>query len=114
MTYDVCADEWGIHTFHTDYVHCVFTVIVVCLVLCPFDMFFRATRIFLASNLLKIIIAPFAKVSFVQLFVADQLCSLVKVLLDLNYAVCFYATEGYISHDPAPCQVGSCGRLSVF
>ncbi len=98
------ADEWGIHVFHTDYIHCVFSALLVGVILCPFDYFFRSTRVFLAKTLLGVIISPFTKVAFRHVFIGDLLCSLVKCLLDLNYAVCFYSTESYLSHDATQCQ----------
>lgn len=97
------GDEWGFHTFHTDYVHCALSIALLVVALCPFDLFCRSTRVFLFSTLLSVMIAPFRAVAFRDFFLGDQLCSLIKVLLDLNYAVCFYATESFLTHDPAPC-----------
>lgn len=38
--------------------------------------------------------APFFFVAFADFWLADQLNSLVVVLLDFQYMICFYATNG--------------------
>ena len=81
------GDEWGFHVFHTDYVHCALTIAVLVVAFCPLDLFCRSTRAFLFSTLLSIFAAPFRAVQFRDFFIGDQLCSLIKVVLDVNYAV---------------------------
>lgn len=49
--------------------------------LCPFLSQFR------------VVTAPFHRVGFADFWLADQLNSLVVVLMDLEYMICFYSFE---------------------
>ena len=41
----------------------------------------------------RVVTAPFHRVEFADFWLADQLNSLVVVLMDLEYMVCFYSFE---------------------
>ncbi|RZF47136.1 hypothetical protein LSTR_LSTR005214 [Laodelphax striatellus] len=59
-------------------------------------------RFWVLRVLLKIIASPFFYVGFADFWLADQLTSLVPVLLDLQYFVCFYITnESWMKADNA-------------
>ncbi|KAL0200257.1 hypothetical protein M9458_003444, partial [Cirrhinus mrigala] len=41
----------------------------------------------------RVVTAPFHRVGFADFWLADQLNSLVVVLMDLEYLICFYSME---------------------
>lgn len=60
----------------------------------PLDFFYRSTRYWLVLSVLRLISAPFTKVTFHDFFIGDQLCSLVYVLLCVQYTLCIYIPSG--------------------
>jgi hypothetical protein len=98
------GDEWGIHVFHTDYVHCAMTIVFVGMLVCPFDYFMRSARIFLAKAIVRVFMFPFRGVTFTDVLLADLMTSLVKVFWDIGYASCFYSTGAILTHDGSYCQ----------
>ncbi|XP_070531621.1 xenotropic and polytropic retrovirus receptor 1 homolog isoform X2 [Ptychodera flava] len=57
----------------------------------PTRTLYHRARFWLLRVLGRIFLAPFFPVGFADFWLADQLNSLVTVLLDLQYSVCFYA-----------------------
>ena len=75
------------------------------LLLLPFPVYHWRSRLFLLRHLLRTCIAPFRHVHFKDLFLADQLTSLMRVSWDLFYSFCF------ISSISSP---GSCFHIISF
>ena len=70
-------------------------VIVVCFPLCCLlDPDFWVFRVFL-----KTLLAPVFSVDFPQIFLADQLNSLVEVFLSLEFTICFYTSPDCLAED---------------
>jgi hypothetical protein len=68
----------------------------------PLQNWFRYSgRTFIAKILMSSLISPFSKVEFKHVFVIDQLVSMVIPLLDLEYAICYYAGNP----TPAQCSI---------
>ncbi|CAG5125059.1 unnamed protein product [Candidula unifasciata] len=59
----------------------------------PFKFFYYRARMWLLRILFRIFTAPFHHVGFADFWLADQLNSLVTVLLDLEFLICFYAFQ---------------------
>ncbi|KAM9475748.1 xenotropic and polytropic retrovirus receptor 1a [Clarias gariepinus] len=59
----------------------------------PFKMAYYKSRFWLLKLLFRVFTAPFHRVEFADFWLADQLNSLVFVLMDLEYLVCFYSVE---------------------
>lgn len=59
----------------------------------PIRIFHHSSRMWLLRILFRIFTAPFHHVGFADFWLADQLNSLVTVLLDFEYMACFYAFE---------------------
>ncbi|XP_047655925.1 xenotropic and polytropic retrovirus receptor 1a [Tachysurus fulvidraco] len=59
----------------------------------PFKTFYYKSRFWLLKLLFRVFTAPFHRVEFADFWLADQLNSLVIVLMDLEYLVCFYSVE---------------------
>uniref|UniRef100_A0A3P8RS86 Xenotropic and polytropic retrovirus receptor 1a n=1 Tax=Amphiprion percula TaxID=161767 RepID=A0A3P8RS86_AMPPE len=59
----------------------------------PFKTCYYKSRFWLLKLLFRVFTAPFHRVEFADFWLADQLNSLVVVLMDLEYLVCFYIFE---------------------
>ncbi|KAG5847954.1 hypothetical protein ANANG_G00131760 [Anguilla anguilla] len=59
----------------------------------PFKTCYYKSRFWLLKLLFRVFTAPFHRVEFADFWLADQLNSLVMVLMDLEYLVCFYSFE---------------------
>nr|XP_023674483.1 xenotropic and polytropic retrovirus receptor 1 homolog [Paramormyrops kingsleyae] len=59
----------------------------------PFKTCYYKSRFWLLKLLFRVFTAPFHKVEFADFWLADQLNSLVVLLMDLEYLVCFYSFE---------------------
>merc|ERR1740117_277532 len=53
------------------------------------------SRNWLLNSIYNTIIAPFGRIRFCDSYVADVLTSMVKVLADLAYGICFYSNGGF-------------------
>ncbi|KAI2661844.1 hypothetical protein H4Q32_007531 [Labeo rohita] len=59
----------------------------------PFKTAYYKSRFWLIKLLFRVFTAPFHRVEFADFWLADQLNSLVIVLSDLEYLVCYYSME---------------------
>uniref|UniRef100_A0A671LU97 Xenotropic and polytropic retrovirus receptor 1 homolog n=1 Tax=Sinocyclocheilus anshuiensis TaxID=1608454 RepID=A0A671LU97_9TELE len=59
----------------------------------PFKTCYYKSRFWLLKLLFRVVTAPFHRVGFADFWLADQLNSLVVVLMDLEYMICFYSME---------------------
>uniref|UniRef100_UPI0037E7626C xenotropic and polytropic retrovirus receptor 1a isoform X1 n=1 Tax=Semicossyphus pulcher TaxID=241346 RepID=UPI0037E7626C len=59
----------------------------------PFKTCYYKSRFWLLKLLFRVFTAPFHRVEFADFWLADQLNSLVVVLMDLEYLICFYIFE---------------------
>ncbi|XP_048846107.1 xenotropic and polytropic retrovirus receptor 1 homolog [Brienomyrus brachyistius] len=88
----------------------------------PFKTCYYKSRFWLLKLLFRVFTAPFHKVEFADFWLADQLNSLVVLLMDLEYLVCFYsfeldwtAPEGLLSSKPGDtCNTYSYGVRAVI
>lgn len=66
----------------------------------PTKTFRHEARFWVLHVIMRIVLAPFFYVGFADFWLADQLTSLVPVLLDFQYFVCFYITnDSWMSAD---------------
>ncbi|XP_060785345.1 xenotropic and polytropic retrovirus receptor 1 homolog isoform X3 [Neoarius graeffei] len=59
----------------------------------PLKTCYYKSRFWLLKLLFRVVTAPFHRVGFADFWLADQLNSLVVVLMDLEYLICFYSLE---------------------
>lgn len=71
-------------------------LVLICF-LCPFPILYPKTRQYILHALRRIIFAPMYDVKFIDFFLADQLCSLVRVFDDISYSVCFFCTGSFLT-----------------
>ncbi|KAF7695574.1 xenotropic and polytropic retrovirus receptor 1a isoform X1 [Silurus meridionalis] len=64
----------------------------------PFKTAYYKSRFWLLKLLFRVFTAPFHRVEFADFWLADQLNSLVVMLMDLEYLVCFYSVELQWAH----------------
>ncbi|XP_061095396.1 xenotropic and polytropic retrovirus receptor 1a [Conger conger] len=89
----------------------------------PFKTGYYKSRFWLLKLLFRVFTAPFHRVEFADFWLADQLNSLVFVLMDLEYLVCYYSFElnwdtkkGLLSHnrDDMVCHSYSYGVRAII
>ncbi|XP_072219601.1 xenotropic and polytropic retrovirus receptor 1 homolog isoform X2 [Leuresthes tenuis] len=87
----------------------------------PFKTCYYKSRFWLLKLLFRVVTAPFHRVGFADFWLADQLNSLVVVLMDLEYMICFYSFEldwkkhdGLISNGNGVCNSYSYGVRAVI
>uniref|UniRef100_A0A3Q2SVG4 Xenotropic and polytropic retrovirus receptor 1 n=1 Tax=Fundulus heteroclitus TaxID=8078 RepID=A0A3Q2SVG4_FUNHE len=71
----------------------IFYGFVVLFLINPFKTCYYKSRFWLLKLLFRVFTAPFHRVEFADFWLADQLNSLVFVLMDLEYLICFYIFE---------------------
>ncbi|TYG41807.1 hypothetical protein ES288_D12G205500v1 [Gossypium darwinii] len=76
----------------------------VLLLVCPFNIFYHSSRYRLLGVIRNIILSPLYKVVMLDFFMADQLCSQVPMLRNLEYVACYYITGSYKTQDYEYCM----------
>ncbi|KAL8035264.1 hypothetical protein ABFX02_12G086000 [Erythranthe guttata] len=71
---------------------------------CPFNVIYKSSRYRFISVIRNIILSPFYKVVMLDFFMADQLCSQVPMLRELEYVACYYITGSYKNQDYQYCM----------
>ncbi|XP_058091706.1 phosphate transporter PHO1 homolog 1 [Magnolia sinica] len=74
------------------------------LLVCPFNILYRSSRYHFLRVIRNIILSPLYKVVMVDFFMADQLCSQVPMLRNLEYVACYYITGSYKTQDYGFCM----------
>ncbi|XP_076821283.1 solute carrier family 53 member 1-like isoform X2 [Clavelina lepadiformis] len=75
----------------------------------PFPVLFHKARFWLLKRLWRLVACGFYRVEFADFWLADQLNSLVQVLLDAEYIICFYILGNIWSGNG---ELGVCGSYS--
>ncbi|KAJ6721065.1 XENOTROPIC AND POLYTROPIC RETROVIRUS RECEPTOR 1-RELATED [Salix viminalis] len=74
------------------------------LFVCPFNIFYRSSRFRFLCVIRNIVLSPLYKVVMLDFFMADQLCSQVPMLRNLEYVACYYLTGSYKNQDYGYCM----------
>ncbi|XP_058768273.1 phosphate transporter PHO1 homolog 1 [Vicia villosa] len=74
------------------------------LLVCPFNIIYRSSRYHFLRVIRNIIWSPLYKVVMLDFFMADQLCSQVPMLRNLEFMVCYYITGSYKTQDYGYCM----------
>ncbi|KAL1556614.1 Phosphate transporter PHO1 1 [Salvia divinorum] len=67
--------------------------------ICPFNVIYKSSRYRLLSVIRNIVLSPLYKVLMLDFFMADQLCSQVPTLRNIEYIACYYITGSYKTQD---------------
>ncbi|XP_061353965.1 phosphate transporter PHO1 homolog 1 isoform X1 [Gastrolobium bilobum] len=78
----------------------VFSLVLVC----PFNIIYRSSRYRFLCVIRNIILSPLYKVLMLDFFMADQLCSQVPMLRNLEYVACYYITGSYKTENYGYCM----------
>lgn len=73
------------------------------LLVCPFNIFYRSSRFKFLQVIRNIVFSPLYKVVMLDFFMADQLCSQVPLLRNLEFVACYYITGSYKTQDYGYC-----------
>ncbi|XP_059655037.1 phosphate transporter PHO1 homolog 3-like isoform X2 [Cornus florida] len=92
----------------TELVPLLLLVLVIVLVICPFNIMYRANRFFFLTCLFHCICAPLYKVTLPDFFLADQLTSQVQAIRSLEFYICYYGWGDYKHRD------NSCKSSAVY
>lgn len=79
-------------------------LIFLLLLVCPFNIIYRSSRCRFLKVLRNIMLTPLYKVVMLDFFMADQLCSQVPMLRNLEYVACYYITGSYMTEDYGYCK----------
>ncbi|XP_076841478.1 xenotropic and polytropic retrovirus receptor 1a isoform X1 [Brachyhypopomus gauderio] len=71
----------------------IFYILIFLFLVNPFKTAYYKSRFWLLKLLFRVSTAPFHRVEFADFWLADQLNSLVMVLMDLEYLLCYYSME---------------------
>ncbi|CAL0315298.1 unnamed protein product [Lupinus luteus] len=74
------------------------------MLVCPFNIIYRSSRYRFLCVIRNIILSPLYKVVMLDFFMADQLCSQVPMIRNLEYVACYYITGSYKTQDYGYCM----------
>ncbi|KAG4909085.1 hypothetical protein AAZX31_20G029700 [Glycine max] len=92
----------------TELIPLILLLVVIAILLCPINIFYRSSRVFFLICLFHCICAPLYKVTLPDFFLADQFTSQVQALRDLEFYICYYGW-GDFKH-----RENTCNKSSVF
>ncbi|GAB2297090.1 Phosphate transporter PHO1 1 [Dionaea muscipula] len=78
-------------------------LLFILLLVCPFNIIYQSSRFRFLTALRNIVLSPLYKVVMLDFFMADQLCSQVPMLRNLEYVACYYITGSYKNQDYGYC-----------
>lgn len=78
----------------------VFLLVLVC----PLNIIYKSSRYRFLCVIRNIILSPLYKVVMLDFFMADQLCSQVPMLRNLEYVACYYISGSYKTQDYGLCM----------
>ena len=79
----------------------------------PFPLLYRDARVSLLRALGRIALSPFSKPDFFTIWLADQFCSLIVILSDFGYTLCYFIVDAGRSKDTCTAQVDPWLRSAV-
>ncbi|XP_009614438.1 phosphate transporter PHO1 homolog 1 isoform X1 [Nicotiana tomentosiformis] len=79
-------------------------LVFIMLLVCPFNIIYKSSRYRFICVIRNIILSPLYKVVMLDFFMADQLCSQVPMLRNLEYVACYYITGSYKTQDYGYCM----------
>ncbi|CAL5421485.1 unnamed protein product [Camellia sinensis] len=79
-------------------------LVFVTILVCPLNIFYKSSRYRFLRVIRNIILSPLYKVVMLDFFMADQLCSQVPMLRNLEYVACYYITGSFKNQDYGYCM----------
>ncbi|KAE8735977.1 Phosphate transporter PHO1-2 [Hibiscus syriacus] len=104
----------GFSPSHVDTIPGILLLIFICLLVCPFNIFYRPTRYCFLRIIRNIICSPLYKVLMVDFFMADQLTSQIPLLRHLESTICYFIAGSFKTHEFATCKNGKMYRQLAY
>ncbi|KAJ0035634.1 hypothetical protein Pint_25109 [Pistacia integerrima] len=104
----------GFSPSQVDAIPGILLLISCCLLVCPFDIFYRPTRYCFLRIMRNIICSPFYKVLMVDFFMADQLTSQIPLLRHLESTACYFLAGSFKTHEYETCNNGRLYRELAY
>ncbi|CAN7127118.1 unnamed protein product [Brassica rapa subsp. narinosa] len=104
----------GFSANQVDTIPGVLLLIFICVLICPFDAFYRPTRFCFIRILRNIVCSPFYKVLMVDFFMADQLTSQIPLLRHLESTACYFMAQSFRTHEYNTCKNGRIYRELAY
>ncbi|XP_072982938.1 phosphate transporter PHO1-3-like isoform X1 [Typha latifolia] len=82
----------------------ILLLMFITLLVCPVNILYRSSRYLFLRIIRNIFLSPLYKVIMVDFFMADQLCSQVPLLRNLENIACYYITGSYKTQDYGYCM----------
>ncbi|KAK7368378.1 hypothetical protein VNO80_10403 [Phaseolus coccineus] len=92
----------------TELIPLILLLAVIAILLCPINIFYRSSRVFLLVCLFHCICAPLYKVTLPDFFLADQFTSQVQALRSFEFYICYYGWGNFKKRED------TCDSSSVF
>jgi len=96
----------GFSASQVDTIPGILLLIFICVLICPFNTFYRPTRFCFIRILRKIVCSPFYKVLMVDFFMGDQLTSQIPLLRHLETTGCYFLAQSFKTHEYNTCKNG--------
>lgn len=90
-------------SFNPNYIHLILFLSSICTLLFPAKYGFYQTRRILMLTIFNVVRAPFGPCQFKEMFVGDQLTSLVIPIVDLAFSICYYTTGDFLHGSTQRC-----------
>ncbi|XP_020887661.1 phosphate transporter PHO1 [Arabidopsis lyrata subsp. lyrata] len=104
----------GFSASQVDTIPGILLLIFICVLICPFDTFYRPTRFCFIRILRNIVCSPFYKVLMVDFFMADQLTSQIPLLRHLESTGCYFLAQSFKTHEYNTCKNGRIYRELAY
>ncbi|KAI3799107.1 hypothetical protein L1987_34397 [Smallanthus sonchifolius] len=82
--------------------------VVLLIMVCPFNIMYRASRFFLIVNLWHCVCAPLYKITLADFFLGDQLTSQVQLLRTVEFYICYYGWGDFKRRS------NTCNRSNIY
>ncbi|XP_010488400.1 PREDICTED: phosphate transporter PHO1 isoform X2 [Camelina sativa] len=104
----------GFSASQVDTIPGILLLFFICVLICPFDTFYRPTRFCFIRILRNIVCSPFYKVLMVDFFMADQLTSQIPLLRHLESTGCYFMAQSFKTHEYNTCKNGRIYRELAY
>ncbi|VVA98575.1 unnamed protein product [Arabis nemorensis] len=104
----------GFSASQVDTIPGILLLIFICILICPFDTFYRPTRFCFIRILRNIACSPFYKVLMVDFFMADQLTSQIPLLRHIESTACYFMAQSFRTHEYNTCKNGRIYRELAY
>ncbi|GAQ90378.1 phosphate transporter [Klebsormidium nitens] len=103
-----------VHGGAGEYIPLAVLLVWLAVFLCPLDLFWRPSRMFLLRILRHLALAPLYRVMLADFFVGDQLTSQIPFLQQLQYCCCYYFGGHFKNRDGAACTGNGTYRSMLY